>query len=163
MNENTPVNLAWLDRLRMSVPNYSGYDSRGDRRSAAFALRDVLSQRLSAVRTQLDRAISSCEREKLHSEVQALDRVGHHLDRIIQRIGGLGTRLGGFYSGPDLSGEVLTPVYSIDHSILDRVDALAKRFETPGKHHDMLAMLVSDLNELEDKLDERAILLRKLK
>lgn len=163
MSDQNPRELTWLDRLRTTVPNYGGYDARGYRRSAAFALRDALSQRLSMVRTQIDRAIGSCERDGLHSESQALDRVGHHLDCIIERVGGLGTRLEDFYRGPDFEVEKLAPVYAIDHALLDLADALSTHFERPDAGHDLLATVVNDLKELENRLDERAILLRGLK
>lgn len=162
MAEQNPSNLPWFDRLKMSVPGYGGYDERGHRRKAAFALRDVLSHRLSEVRTQIDRARSSCERENLITEIRALDRVGNHLDRIIQRVGGLGTRVGNFYEKPDLDVAKLAPVYALDHAILEYVDNLAQRFESPDVSHNFLADIEAGLEELENKLDERAILLRKV-
>lgn len=162
MSDSQSGNLPWLDRLTMSVPGYGGYDDHGHRRSAAFALRDMLLKRLSMIRTRLDRTRAACFQREAHTEVHALQRVATHLDHIMERVGGLGTRVVAFYDGPDLDRERVAPIYAIDHAIVEVADRIGARFEEPDVTHDFLARLEADLRELEDKLDERAMLIRKI-
>lgn len=160
MPDKIPANLPWLDRLRMSVPGYGGYHERHKRRAAAFALRDAVARRLSTLRTQIDEAEHNCLEHEAFSEIGALVRVGDHLNRIIERVGGLGARLEEFYDAPSMESTQVDPVHALDLDIFETADRLARRFDQPNPDHDLLAGIEADLDALENKLDERAVHIR---
>lgn len=160
MKEPHPSHLPWLDRLTTRVPGYSGYQSRSHRRSAAFALRDALDRRLSALKTQIRQAIHSCLHREANTEIAALERLDLHIDRVQERVRGLGSRIDEFYDAPDLQPTAVDPIHAIDHDVLERAEELAHAFEKPDAEHNRLAEIEAGLNLLERKLDERALLLR---
>jgi hypothetical protein len=160
MNVPHPSHLAWLDRLTTRVPGYSGYQTRADRRSAAYALRDALDRRLTSLKTQIQQAIHSCLHREATTEIGALERIDLHIDRVCERVRGLGSKLDTFYDAPDLHAAKVDPIHAIDHDALEYADALAHQFEKPDISHDRLAEIEAGLNALERKLDERALLMR---
>lgn len=161
-NPGRPGNLPWLDRLTMSVPGYGGYVSQKSRRAAAFALRDAILRRLTGMREGLETAKKSCENLNVHTGVASLNRVEEHLELIIERVQGLGTRVEDFYESPDFENERLAPIYGADLALLNQTDKLLRHFEHPEATHNMLADLEGDLREFEAMLDGRALMLRGL-
>ncbi len=161
MAEQRFPHLPWLNQLTMSVPGYGGYQARGQRRSAAFALRDVLLQRLTIVNAKIDQALKSCRDHDVTRECAALERTATHLERISERVRGFGARSETFYDeAPDIEHTELESVYAKDHAILEQADLLSSRFDQPNLDHNMLANVERDLKALEQKLDERALALR---
>jgi hypothetical protein len=162
MKEPHPSHLPWLDRLTTRVPGYGGYQSRAQRRSAAFALRDALDRRLSALKTQIRQAIHSCLHREATTEIAALERIDLHIDRVQERVRGLGSRLNEFYDAPDLHPTEVDPLHAIDHDVLEHAEELAHAFEKPDLDHNRLAEIEAGLNLVERKLDDRALLMRSI-
>ncbi len=152
-------NLLWLDRLTMSVPGYGGYSSQHQRRAAAFALRDAVLRRLVSIHEGIEQAKRSCQEQDAHVGVASLERLEQHLDRIIDRVKALGTRIETFYTGPDLELKHVAPIHGADFALLNKADAIVRHFEHPQPSHNLLADLEGDLNEFEGILDGRALML----
>src|SRR4051794_5902984 len=102
MHENTPPNLPWLDRLAMSIPGYGGYLQRAQRRSADPALRDAIAPTPWAAHRQIELATRQCVDRNALSEIGALERVGRHLDRVMDRVRSAGSGDDSFYRADEL-------------------------------------------------------------
>lgn len=163
MNEPHPAHLPWLDRLTTRVPGYSGYQAKSVRRHAAFALRDAINRRLSTLKSQLHQAIQNCLQREATSEIAALERIDLHIDRALERVRGLGSRIDSFYDAPDLQPTHVDPIHGLDHEALETAESLARHFDKPDLAHDRLAEIEAGLNALERKLDERALLMHSLR
>lgn len=160
MSDLHPSNLSWLDRLTARVPGYSGYESHDHRRSAALALRDALTRRLSALKRQLEGAVADCRRREALRELPALERIEAHVDRVVERVQRVGAGVDSFYGAPDLHADRVDPVYAIDHAALDTAERLVHHFDPTNPSHDRLAAIEAGLKALEHTLDERAMLMR---
>jgi hypothetical protein len=160
MHEQKPRNLPWLDRLTAVIPGYGGYQTRANRRAADRALRDAIATRLTGFKTKVEQAVQDCIRHGALTEIAALERVLNRLDRIIGRVRSAGSGTDEFYSASDLESAKADPLHAADVALFDRAVELQQHFELPDFHHDRLPRIDSELDELERKLDERALLLQ---
>jgi hypothetical protein len=160
MHEQTPRNLPWLDRLTMHIPGYGGYQERANRRAADRALRDAIAQRLGTARTHIEAAIRACIDRQALTQINALERAGRHLDRIADRLRSAGSGTDHFYQADHIDPAKTDTLHSLDLALFERADVLAQRFELPDDDHDRLANFEAGLNDFEQKLDQRAMLLQ---
>lgn len=160
MAHTKPHNLAWLDRMAMSVPGYGGYSTRETRQAAAFALGDAINRHLEALARELEHARIRCREHEAHSEIHAVERLEQHVARIVARVQGLGTRYDHFYKAPDLDPRRVDPIHQIDLALVARAEHLAHAFEIPDGDHNRLAAIEAELSELEGMLDGRALMIQ---
>jgi hypothetical protein len=160
MSHSKPHNLVWLDQLTMSVPGYGGYSTQGARQKTAFALRDAINRRLSALSRSLEQARVRCREREAVTEIGALERLEQHVSRVIARVQGLGTQYGQFYAAPDFERRRVDPIHKIDHALVAQAELLSQKFEHPDTTHDLLAGIEAELTELELMLDGRALMLQ---
>ncbi|MBX6314981.1 MAG: hypothetical protein IRY99_18995 [Isosphaeraceae bacterium] len=155
-----PRSLPWLERLAMRLPGYGGYQERGHRREAERILLDAIAARLRVARDQIDTAIRQCiEREAL-SEINSLERIRQHIDRVADRLRLAEAGTDHFYNVEHLGPDKTDPLHVVDLELFETVEALAHRFEQPDLDHNRLAHIEEDLRKLEIKLDQRALMLQ---
>jgi hypothetical protein len=160
MSATKTRNLAWLDRMAMSVPGYGGYSTKTERQAAAFALRDAINRHLEHLAKELEHARIRCREQEAVTEIHAVERLEQHLARVIARVEGLGTRYEHFYSAPDLDRSRVDPLHQIDLALVAQAERLAHQFEQPDNAHDRLADIERELTELEVMLDGRALMIQ---
>jgi hypothetical protein len=160
MHDQKPRNLPWLDRLTAYIPGYGGYQDRANRRAADQALRDAIAARLGSFRSEVERAMRECINREALTELNALERIQRHVDRIASRLHSAGSGTDAFYRAADLAADKADSLHAVDLALFDRADGLSKRFEEPDTHHNRLALIEKDLDEFERKLDERALMLQ---
>jgi hypothetical protein len=167
MHGQTPRNLPWLEQLALHIPGYGGYLDRGNRRAADRVLRDAIARRLTDASKKIEHAIRGFtedpQRRTLPSEVNSLERVRSHIERIAARLKSAGSGTDAFYSSSNLDAPKADNLHAIDLALFERAEAIVQRFDTPDPQHDFLPNLERDLNEFEQKLDERANLLLGIK
>ncbi|HEX8202385.1 MAG TPA: hypothetical protein VF590_18050 [Isosphaeraceae bacterium] len=160
MHEHHHRDLPWLDRLTIAIPGYRGYQDRANRRSADRALRDAIASRLGSVRVGLERLIHACVDRGALTEVNALERVERHLDRLIQRVRSAGSGTDAFHGADSLDPSKTDTLHALDLQLHEHALDLARRLVLPDTSHDFLADVEADLAAFEQKLDERALLLQ---
>jgi hypothetical protein len=160
MPEHHHRNLPWLDRLTIAIPGYGGYQDRANRRAADRALRGAIAERLGSVRVGLERLIHACVDRGALTEVNALERVERHLDRLIERVRTAGSGTDAFYGAGVLDPAKADTLHALDHALYGRALDLARRLVLPDTSHDFLAHVEEDLTAFEQRLDERALLLQ---
>ena len=160
MHEQQARNLPWLDRLAMWIPGYGGYLKRSERRSADRMLRDAIANRLTQLKSHLEGAVRDCLDREALSEINALDRIGRHVEKIQARIRSAGSGTDDFYKAGDLTPSKADPLHAADLALFERADALATEFDRPDEAHDRLARIEAGLRDLESTLDQRAMLLQ---
>jgi hypothetical protein len=160
MHEHHHRNLPWLDRLTIAIPGYGGYQERANRRAADRALRDAIATRLGSVRVGLERLIHACVDRGALTEVNSLERVERHLDRLIQRVRSAGSGTDAFYEAATLDKSKVDTLHALDHILYERALDLARRLVLPDTSHDFLAHVEADLAAFEQQLDERALMLQ---
>jgi hypothetical protein len=154
--------LPWLERLTIHVAGYEDSFRRGDRRAADRTLRMAVIQRLRAMRALLEEAIRQCNAREATSHVGSLERVVAHLDRVIARFQSSDTRIESSYDEAEVGPEKADFLHAAHLSLFEQAEALVKHFDEPDIHHDRLPHLEADLQELERRLDEKAMIYRKL-
>jgi hypothetical protein len=160
MHEHHHRNLPWLDRLTIAIPGYGGYQERANRRAADRALRDAIAARLGGVRVGLERLIHACVDRGALTEVNALERVEGHLDRLIQRVRSAGLGTDAFYGAQTLDSAKADTLHALDLALYERALDLARQLVLPDTSHDFLAHVEANLSAFEQKLGERASLLQ---
>jgi len=160
MHEQHPSQLPWLDRMAVHIPGYGGYLRRGHRRAADQALRDAIARQLRAVKTHLEQATLQCLDRQALTEINALERVGRHLDRVAERVHSAGSGSDTFYQAGDLPPDKADPLHAADLELYQLADAVARRFELPDNNHDRLAEIEAGLRQIEVRLDQRALMLQ---
>src|SRR4051794_12183737 len=154
--------LPWLERLTIHVAGYQDSLKRGDRRAADRTLRRAIIHRLQAMRSRLDEAIRECKLREATTHVVSLERVAGHLERVIERISSSDTRIESSYDQAEVGPEQAGFLHAAHLSIFEQAEALVQHFDEPDIHHDRLPHLEADLQELERRLDEKAMIYRKL-
>jgi hypothetical protein len=154
--------LPWLGRLTVHVAGYEESLKRGDRRAADRTLRMAIIHRLQGMRSHLEEAIRQCNAREATSHVGSLERVIGHLDRVIGRIQASGTRIETSYDDAKVGPERAGFLHAAHLALFEQAEALVRHFEEPDIHHDRLPHLEADLHELERRLDEKALIYRKL-
>jgi len=154
--------LPWLGRLTIQVAGYEDSIKRGDRRGADRALRKAILHRLMAMHTRLDEAIRQCVLKEALRHVATLERILLHLDRVIERVRASDTRIEVSYDESKIGSERSSFLHAAHLAMFEQAEALVKHFDEPDFHHDRLAHLEADLQELERMLDEKAMIYRKL-
>jgi hypothetical protein len=155
--------LPWLARLTVHVPGYDDSLRKGDRRAADRALRLAVIQRLEAMHCRLDEAIREClNREASSSHLASLERAVAHLDRVLERIRASHSRIEDLYAESNVGSEREAFLHAAHLAIFEQAEALVHHFDEPDIHHDRLPHLEADLRELENRLDEKAAIYRKL-
>ncbi len=158
MNEKTPQNLPWLDRLNVHIPSYSGYERSAHRVAADAALREAVAQRLDLARSNIDEAIRVCNERNATSEVGSLQRIAEHFQHVAQRVRTASTVESDFTEAGDFGPAKADTLHALDHALLDRADNLIALTRQQGKGHDWLAKIEQELNGFEQKLDVRAMM-----
>jgi hypothetical protein len=164
MHERPPRNLPWLEQLAIHIPGYGGYLDRGSRRAADRVLRDAIAERLADVQTRIEQTIRGLVedrgRPQMSSEINVLERVSAHVDRIAGRLKSASSGTDAFYAARTLDAPKADSLHAFDMSLFERAQALVERFDATDSQHDFLANLEADLNEFERQLDERTSLLQ---
>jgi len=154
--------LPWLERLTVQVAGYQDSLKRGDRRAADRTLRLAIIQRLQAMRSRLQEAIRQCLAREATSHLGSLERLVGHLDRIIDRIRVSDTKIESSYDEAEVGAERAGFLHAAHLAIFEQAEALVTHFDAPDVDHDRLPHLASDLQELERRIDEKAMIYRKL-
>jgi hypothetical protein len=158
--------LPWLGRLTVQVAGYEDSLKRGDRRAADRALRHAVIHRLKAMRARLQDAIREWTRRETTAQatthVGTLERVMAHLDRVIERIQRADPRIETAYEESKVGAERANFLHAAHLAVFEQAEAMVRHFDAPDIHHDRLAHLEADLQELERRLDEKAAIYRKL-
>jgi hypothetical protein len=154
--------LPWLARLTVHVPGYEDSVKEGDRRSADRTLRTAIVQRLQGMRGRLEEAIRQCALHEAHRHVATLERLIGHLDRVIARIHLTDSRIESSYDEARVGPEKAGFLHAAHLSVFEQAEIMVRHFDEPDIHHDRLPHLESDLQELEQRLDEKAMIYRKL-
>jgi hypothetical protein len=154
--------LPWLGRLTIHVAGYEDSLKRGDRRSADRALRQAIVHRLLGMRSRLDEAIQQCLAHDALRHIETLERIISHLDKVVARIRARDTRIENLYEDSAIGREKAAFLHAAHLAIFEQAEALVRHFEEPDIHHDRLPHLEADLQELERRLDEKALIYRKL-
>jgi hypothetical protein len=156
-------NLPWLERLTVHVPGYDESLRRGDRRTADRTLRRAIIHRLEGMHARLDEAVNQLlNREAPPSHVATLERIVGHIDRVIGRIRATDVRIESSYDEAKVGSEKAGFLHAVHLALFEQAEALVRHFEEPDFHHDRLAHLEADLEELERRLDEKALIYQKL-
>jgi hypothetical protein len=156
--------LPWLERLTVHVAGYDASLKRGDRRAADRTLRSAIVLRLQGVRSRLEEATRqlSHREDPSPSHHSSLERVMVHLDRVIDRIRGSDSRIESSYEELKVGPERASFLHAAHLALFEQTEALVRHFEEPDFHHDRLPHLEADLQDLEQKLDEKAMIYQKL-
>jgi hypothetical protein len=154
--------LPWLGRLTIHVAGYEDSIKRGDRRAADRALRKAILQRLMAMHSRLEEAIQECIAHEALRHVDTLERIKGHVDRVIERVRASDTRIEESYDESKVGSERASFLHAAHLAMFEQAEALVRHFDEPDFHHDRLAHLEADLQELERMLDEKALIYRKL-
>jgi len=154
--------LPWLGRLTVHVAGYEDSLKRGDRRSADRTLRTAIVHRLLGMRSRLEEAIRQCTLHEAQRHIPSLERVVGHLDRVVERIRTSDTRIEASYDEAKIGSEKAAFLHAAHLAMFEQAEILVKHFEEPDVHHDRLPHLEADLQELERRLDEKAMIYRKL-
>jgi hypothetical protein len=154
--------LPWLGRLTVSVAGYEESLKRGDRRAADRTLRMAVLHRLQAMHARLEEAVRQCRAREAMTHIPTLERILSHLDRVIERIRASGTEIEASYEEQQVGPERAGFLHAAHLAIFEQAELLVKHFDEPDFHHDRLAHLEADLQELERRLDEKAQIYRKL-
>jgi hypothetical protein len=154
--------LPWLERLTVSVAGYDDSLKRGDRRSADRALRLAIVHRLQGMRARLEDAIRLCTLREAQSHIPTLERVVNHLDHVIGRIHASDSKIESSYEEAKVGSEQAGFLHAAHLAIFEQAEAMVRHFDEPDLHHDRVPHLEADLQELERRLDEKAMMYRKL-
>jgi hypothetical protein len=154
--------LPWLGRLTVHVAGYEASLKRGDRRSADRALRMAIVHRLMGMRSRLEDAIRECSLHEAQRHIATLERVVGHLDRVIERFRASGLRIEASYDEAKVGAEKASFLHAVHLAMFEQAEALVRHFDEPDIHHDRLPHLEADLEELERRLDEKAMISSKL-
>jgi hypothetical protein len=154
--------LPWLGRLTVQVAGYEESLKRGDHRAADRALRLAVIHRLKAMRSRLEEATRQCTERGAASHIGTLERAIGHLDRVLERIHSSGTRIETSYDESRVGSERAGFLHAAHLAIFEQAEALVRHFDEPDFHHDRLPHLEADLQELENRLDQKAAIYRKL-
>jgi hypothetical protein len=160
MHEQKPRNLPWLDRLAVRIPGYGGYLERGNRRADDRVFREAVADRLHSARPKLEQAIRQCLDRGALTEINSLERIAQHLDRLAERVRSAGSGSDDFYMLGHLPADKADPLQALDYALFDRADKVLAEFDAPDHDHDCLVRVEADLNDFERKLEERSLLLR---
>jgi hypothetical protein len=158
-HHHSEPNLRWLDLLAGRVPGYSGYQVAAHRRAAEEALRDAIVPKLTEARGRIEEAIRQCEKRGAETAIASIRRLEAHLDRILDRPRHVGHTHDRFYSAATLDQKHADALHAIDLEILDLAEKFHRDFDAPDRDHDRLARLEQDLQRLDVKLDQRALML----
>jgi hypothetical protein len=162
-HEQKPKNLPWLDRFAAWVPGYGGYLDRGNRRADDRNLREAVARRLSVGRSKIEEAIRQCLNRGALTEISSLERLQKHLDRVIERIRSAGSGTDDFWQAGHFEVGKVDPLIRLDLGLFEFADAFVAAFDAPDHDHDRLAKLEGQLNDLDRKLDERALTLQNIR
>jgi hypothetical protein len=125
-------------------------------------LRIAIIHRLQGMRSRLEEAIRQCDLHEAHRHVATLERLVVHLDRIIERIHANDTRIEASYDEAKVGSERAGFLHAAHLSIFEQAEIMVRHFDEPDIHHDRLPHLEADLQELERRIDEKAMIYRKL-
>jgi len=148
--------LPWLERLSVHVAGYQDSLDRGDRRGADRAIRAEVLRRLGQMHSRLEGAVRDCLRREATSFLPVLERTLAHLDRVIDRIRANDSRIETSYDEARIDPAKAAFLHEAHLAVFQQADALLKHFDEPDLHHDRLAHVEADLQELERRLDEKA-------
>jgi hypothetical protein len=162
-HQQTPKNLPWLDRLTVRIPGYGGYLDRANRRADDRMLREAVARRLAEGRARIDEAIRQCVDRGALSEINALERIQKHVDRVVERLRAAGSGTDEFWQAGHFEVGKADPLQALDLTLFDRADAFIADFDAPDLDHNRLVKLEADLLEFDRKLDERALTLQKIR
>jgi exonuclease VII small subunit len=154
--------LPWLGRLTIHVAGYDESLKSGNRRAADRALRLAIIQRLEAMRSRLEEAIRQITQREATSHIGSLERAIAHLDRVVARIHSNDTRIEASYDEAKIGREKAGFLHAAHLAVFEQAEALVAHFDEPDIHHDRLPHLEADLRELENRLDEKATIYRRL-
>jgi len=154
--------LPWLGRLTIHLADYDESLKRGDRRTADRVLRKATIQRLEAIHARLEEAIRECTERAATTHIGSLERAIAHLDRVLARIHSSDARIEASYDEAKIGAEKAGFLHAAHLSVFEQAEALVTHFDAPDFHHDRLPHLEADLRELEDRLDEKATIYRRL-
>lgn len=154
--------LPWLERLTVHVAGYQDSLKRGDQRAADRSLRTAIIHRLQGMRARLEEAVRQCTAREAPTHVVSLERAIGHLDRVIERIRTSDTKIEASYDVAEVGTEQAGFLHAAHLAMFEQAEALVKHFDEPDIHHDRLPHLEADLRELEKRLDEKAMIYRKL-
>lgn len=153
MEQHAAHERSLIDRLASLIPGYSGYLGRADRRAADKLLRDAVADRLRVVRGAIDDAIRSAVDRAALDSITGLERGRQRLDRLADRLRAAGSGTDAFYQGSaSLDAPKANTIHGFDLNLYQRADHLAQLMDKP----EALAGLDSELDLLEQALDERA-------
>jgi hypothetical protein len=151
----------WLESIAQSIPGFSGYLDREDRREGDALTRKWLEDRLQQSKRGLDERLRSLLDAGQLDALPAWERVRSRLDGFMNKIRSAERGYSGFFDFVKVTEDELDQVYQLDSGLVADVRAWAELVEQPGEATAQAAAdLLRKLEVIEANFGKRGDILR---
>ena len=151
----------WLESIAQSIPGFSGYLDREDRRESDALTRKWLENRLQQSKRGLDERLRSLVDAGQLDALPAWERVRSRLDGFMNKIRSAERGYSGFFDFVKVTEDELDQVYQLDSGLVADVRAWAELVEQPGEATAQAAAdLLRKLEVIEANFGKRGDILR---
>jgi len=154
------ANENWLEELIRSVPGFSGYKERENRREADKILRHQLATDLEDQLRQLDKVKLNLTNQGELEQLDELDRLGRKVGTLINEIRYADYGFTGFFDALKIDEADLDRLYEYDASLAAQMRNLGEGITALSQttRENLLALLAeieAKVEELQDKWSQR--------
>lgn len=169
IREKAEKDRNWLEQKLRSVPGFSGYLEKEERRETDKKLREHLANRLGQTRSRLDpvmRELTDRGGMETFDLVEKLDRVKKALEKLTDRIQYASYGYSGLFDVVKIREPELDRLYRFDVALLERVEEMQNAVESledadlsPEEMRERVKEVLQLSREFDEHLDARRELL----